>query len=221
MIKHNQDGAVNGLLIGLIFSIVLLLGTLGFGFWAYTERQDYKDHSDAKVAAAVEVATQQESVRKDKEFAEAAKKPLKTYNGPEASGSIQVSYPKTWSAYIDTTASSSTPVNAYFAPDIVPSINDEKSPFALRIQVTNTSYSSEVRQLSGSAQQTGAVVSAYALPRLPKVVGVKAVGKIQGGKNTTLIVLPLRAQTIKIWTEGDQYLNDFNTNILPNFSFSP
>jgi hypothetical protein len=33
--------------------------------------------------------------------------------------------------------------------------------------------------------------------------------------------LPLRSQTVKIWTEGSQYGGDFNKYILPNFSFSP
>jgi hypothetical protein len=54
MIKHNQDGAVNGVAVSLIFTVILLLGSLGFGFWAFSSREDYKNHSDAKSAAAAE-----------------------------------------------------------------------------------------------------------------------------------------------------------------------
>jgi hypothetical protein len=36
-----------------------------------------------------------------------------------------------------------------------------------------------------------------------------------------MVVLPLRSQTVQIWTEGTQYVDDFNKLILPNFSFSP
>lgn len=221
MIKHNQDGAVNGLLITLILTIFVLLGALGFGFWAFAGRQDYKNNVDAKVSAAVSTAKQQESVRKEKEFAEEAKKPLKIYYGPETSGSVQVSYPKTWSAYVDSTSTSSSPLNAYFAPDVVPAASDQKSVFALRVEVVSQPYDTVVQSLNGQIQAGKVTASAYALPKLPKVIGVKATGQVQEGKNSTLIILPLRAQTLKIWTEGDQFLNDFNNNIVPNFSFSP
>jgi hypothetical protein len=84
MIKHNQDGAVNGLAMSLILCVVLLLGTLGFGIWALSSRTDYKNHTDSKVHDAVTKATAQESTLKDKQFAEAEKQPLKLYQGPEA-----------------------------------------------------------------------------------------------------------------------------------------
>jgi hypothetical protein len=64
-------------------------------------------------------------------------------------------------------------------------------------------------------------VSAYSLPKLPKVVGVRVVGQLQQDQSVDMVVLPLRSQTLEIWTEGSQYANDFNSYILPNFSFAP
>ncbi len=52
---------------------------------------------------------------KDNEFIVREKQPLQTYTGPSAFGSISVKYPKTWSAYVDET-NSSTPVDGYFHP---------------------------------------------------------------------------------------------------------
>ena len=46
----DQRGAINALLIPLILVIVFFLGAAGFGYWAFSERQDYKNNSDAKVA---------------------------------------------------------------------------------------------------------------------------------------------------------------------------
>src|SRR4051812_971312 len=123
MIKHNQDGAVSGLLISFIFTVLLLIGAISFGAWAYTSRQDYKDHSDQKASAASKLAVVKESTRKDAQFAEEAKKPLRTYTGPEAYGSLHIEFPKTWSAYIDDTGSGSALVDGYFAPLSVPSAN--------------------------------------------------------------------------------------------------
>ncbi len=223
MIKHNQDGAANGLVISLILAILLLVGAIIFGAWAYTSRQDYKNNSDAKVAAAVQVAKDQESSLKDKQFQEAEKNPLKTYNGPEAYGSLSVAYPKTWSGFVDDSGSgNSALVDGYFYPGVVPSITKQGGVFALRIQVLSQPYNQTLTSLS-SLQQSKAPpqISPYALPKVPKVVGVKVSGSLPNNKTGTMVILPLRSQTLEIWTDGTQFSGDFNNIILPNFSFSP
>ncbi len=221
MNKHNQDGAINGVVISLVFTVLLLIGAVGFGGWAFTSRQDYKDNSDAKSAAAAEAAVKDNSIAKDKQFAEAAKQPLKTYKGPDAYGSMVIAYPKTWSGYVDDTGKGNNNLDGYFAPGVVPSTADDKSVFALRTSVVNKAYK-DVLDDFGTQQQAGKLtVSAYSLPKLKKVVGVKVVGELQDQSSVTMVVLPLRSQTLEIWTEGTQYLNDFNNNILPNFTFSP
>lgn len=221
MFKHNQDGAVSGLGVSLVLAITLLVGALGFGGWAFSSRQDYKNNVDAKISAAVTTAKGQEDKVKDAQFAEAVKQPLKTYQGPEAYGSVVVSYPKTWSAYVDDTGKGSALVDGYFAPGVVPSISDQNSVFALRVQVTNQTYAQTLQSFTGQQQAGKLTVKAYALPKLPKTVGVEAVGQLSDQTSVTMVALPLRSQTLQIWTEGTQYINDFNNNILPNFSFSP
>lgn len=220
MIKHNQDGAANGLMISFVFCVMLLVGAIGFGGWAYTQMIDYRDNVDQKVSVAEQAAKAEQSAVKDKQFAEQSKNPLKLYKGPEAYGSLEVNYPRTWSGYVDD-KNSSNPVDGYFNPNVVPSINDQKSVFALRVQVVSQSYSQTLQSFSGQQQNGKLKVSAYALPKMPKQVGVMATGEISDGKNVTMVVLPLRSQTLKIWTEGSQSTSDFNKFILPNFSFSP
>src|SRR5471030_1451582 len=105
-INKNQNGALNALLIPLILAILLLIGAGAFGAWAFSSRQDYKNNTDQKVAAAVTVAEQKTTETDTAQAAEAAKQPLKPYNGPEAYGSVVIKYPKTWSAYVDETGSS-------------------------------------------------------------------------------------------------------------------
>lgn len=218
MNKHNQDGAVNVLLIPLILASLFLMGALAFGFWAFGERQDYKNNSDEKVAAAVAVAKQQEGIVKDKQYAEAAKLPLKTYNGPEQSGSIALQYPKTWSAYVVAGSNGDASLDGYFNPDVVPSTDDENSTFALRLQVVDNPYSDELQDYQGNEEVT---IAPYALPKLPKVIGVRISGQIEENKKGSMVVLPVRDKTLKIFTESESYLNDFDNNILANLTFSP
>ena len=221
MIKHNQDGAVSGVAISLIITIVFLIAALGFAGWAYTSRQDYKNNSDQKAAVAAEQAKQQESIAKNKEFAETSKKPLKTYAGPEAYGGLHLEYPKTWSGYVDDSGTGTALLDAYFSPNVVPPTSNKNSVFALRAQVINQTYA-QVLQTFSSQQQAGKLTAvAYTLPKLPKVVGVMLTGQINDNKNVTMVVLPLRSQTIEIWTEGNQFTDDFSRNILPYITFSP
>ncbi len=231
MIKHNQDG-VSGVAVSLVLSIVLLVSAIGFGVWAYGGRQDYKNNTDAKIADAVTIAQKQEGITKDKQFAEESKNPLKIYSGPQAYGSIVLSYPKTWSGYVadssSDNSSNSTPVDGYFHPGVVPSITDQASVFSLRVQVLSQSYSQTLDNINQSQQSNNpAVIKPYALPKLPKTVGVKLTGALpindssNNDKTGTMVILPLRSQTLELWTEGSQYTNDFNKYILPNFTFSP
>jgi hypothetical protein len=110
----------------------------------------------------------------------------------------------------------------YFAPGVVPPVGDQDSIFALHVQVASQSYANTLQSYTGQQQSGQATISAYALPKVPKAVGVKVTGQVSNKQTeATIIVLPLRSQTLLIETDGTQFLNDFNNYILPNFSFSP
>ena len=221
MLKRNQHGGVVTILVISIL-VVLLGGSLAFGLWANNGRKDYKNNVNSKIAAAVVVAKQQQQAVDNAQFAEQEKQPLRAYNGPQAYGSLVVNYPKTWSAYVDDTGSGNALVDGFFNPNTVPSTAAQGAVFALRVQVSSEAYSQALQDLEG-LQQGGQLSAAttYALPKLPKVVGIEVSGQLPNGVNGTMVVLPLRNETLEISTDGTQYLNDFNKFILPNFSFSP
>ena len=221
MKRINQEGFVSTLLILFIFAVVLLVGAVGFGVWAWSGRQDYKNNVNQKVNAAVTVAKQQEASLKDTEYAAAEKLPLRTYTGPEAFGSLIVSYPKTWSAYVDEADTGSTVVNGYFYPNVVPSVTNPNNSFALRVQIINQSYSDVMQQFSGLVSTQKITVAPYALPKVASAVGSRLDGQVVPNKSGSMVVIPLRDKTLEVWTEAQQFESDFNNNVLPNLSFSP
>lgn len=221
MKRGNQEGSINMLLIPLIAVVLLLLGAAYFGYWAYSSRQDYKDHSDQKSAAAVTAALKTEDAKKDAQFAQEEKDPLKTYNGPAAYGSLIVRYPKTWSGYVNEDSNGQTNVDGYFYPGVVPDTQSQTSNFALRVQVVSQSYSSVLQTFGTYITAKKLTSTPYSLPKVPSVVGVRLDGQIGLNKQGSMIVLPLRSETLKIWTESSQFMDDFNNNILPNLRFSP
>ncbi len=225
MIKHNQDGEVSALGISLVFAVLLLIGALAFGGWAFMSRSDYKNNTDSKIADAVTIARQKEASAKDAQFVQDEKKPLRTYKGPEAYGSLDIQYPKTWSGYVDDKGiNSSILVDGYFYPNVVPSISSPTSVFSLRVQVLSQTYDKSleaIKQKATNKNIVAPVITPFALAKVPSALGIKIVGTLPNAKQGTMVVLPLRAQTIEIWAETSQFTPDFEANILPNLSFIP
>jgi len=217
MRKLNESGS---LVLPFVLVFIVMLTAIGFGAWAYMGRQDYKNKSDQKSDAAVKIAVAAESLRKDSEFAEAEKSPLKTFQGSETFGSIGFQYPKTWSAYIVVNDKGATPVDGYFHPDYVPATNGDTA-FALRIQVVNTSYSEVLKTFDATTKSGKVKVSAFRPVKVNTELGSKVEGEIIAKKQGTLILLPLRDKTIKVWTENAEFAGDFNNTILPSLTFIP
>jgi hypothetical protein len=219
--RGNQFGAINALLLPFIAILLLLIGAVAFGYWAFGERQDYKNNVDSKISTAVVSAQKAEDTVKEKEFAERDKSPLKTFVGPSEFGSIHVQYPKTWSGYFASDGQGSPFVDGYFSPGVVPKVDSETSVFSLRVQVVSDSYSSVLENFADSVDTGAVTIQPYAAPKVPKVVGSRVEGAIAENKTGTMIILPLRDKTLQIWTESDQFKPDFDNIILANLTFSP
>ncbi|MGH7195668.1 MAG: hypothetical protein ACREGA_02715 [Candidatus Saccharimonadales bacterium] len=222
--KTNQSGgAINVLLIPFILVDILLIVAVIFGVWAYHSRQDYKNHTDQKVSSAVAANTKKIQQTDVKQYAQEAKKPLKTYTGPSAFGTIVVQYPKTWSAYVaEGGTTSSDPIEGYFQPGFVPDINGNSNTFALRVQLTSQAYDQILQSYTDLAKQGKVKIQPYTSANIASnVFGVRIDGQITQNAQGSMIVLPLRNMTFEMSTESKQFESDFNNIILPNFSFRP
>lgn len=222
MKQPSQAGAVNLLVIPLVLVTLILFAVAGFAYYAYGQSMHYKNDVDAIVSQNVDEAKQQISDQKDKDFAEKEKSPYLTYNGPEAYGSIKLVYPKTWSGYVETgNGSGSKPVDGYFMPGQVPSVDDANNSFALRVTIVQTAYDQIMKQYAALVKNGKVTVQPYKSPNIPGIVGSRVDGQISSKKQGNMVVLPYRDKTLQLWTESTDYTNDFNNIILPNFSLTP
>ncbi len=216
--KLNQNGIVNTTAVSVVLGILLIVSLI-FGFWAFSGRQKYKDNSSQLVSQAVSGAEAQQKATDNKTFSNAEQHPLLEYVGPEEYGTIELYYPKTWSSYVDLSGSGGNPIDSYFYPGTLPSVNDNGTyNFALRLQVNGNGYASQVQNYQGNNKVT---VTAYSLPKVPSVVGVMITGQLSNGASGTLVILPLRTEALELWTEGTAYQTEFTNDILTNLSFSP
>ena len=212
---------MNKLMIPLIISLILFLGAAIFGIWAYAGMQDYKTNSDKKVATAVQIAQQQASSAKDKEFLEKEKNPLKEYKGPAAFGTISVQYPKTWAAFItESDNNGGTAIDGYLHPNFVPGLQSG-TDFALRIKVVSRQYADELKQFEGKVKSGKVKISPYTAPKVSGVLGSRVDGEINTGQQDSMVLFPLRDKTIEISTESAQFKGDFDSIILANLTFVP
>lgn len=213
--------SLNALLIPLILAVVFLLGAIGFAVWAYMGMQDYKLNVQPKIDQAVEIAKQETATAKDAEFVEKEKSPVRTYKAGVTAGSLVITYPKTWSAYVEESDQDTELVNGYFHPSFVPAANSG-TDFALRVEVISRSYDEELKQLEGKAKSGKVKISAYKAPKMPAgQVGARIDGEINTGQQDSMVMFPLRDKTIKISTESAQFLGDFNNIVLANLTFEP
>ena len=221
--KRSQEQGSILIVICLVACIVLLFGSLGFGLWAYSGRQDFKNNSDKKIAVAVETAKTTQEAELNKAFEESQKSPLKKYTSSPTYGSISFDYPRTWSMYLDETNTQS-PIIGYLNPVYVPAISD-KASYALKIELTNTAYEQVINQLNAQLK-SGKVTAAAFIPELLKdhsnvQPGVRFTGEVKAAKQGVVIVMKVRDKTLKISSDGKEYLNDLNTIILKSLTFSP
>src|SRR6266404_893928 len=170
-VSYNSGGGQKRNLLFTVVLVLLLVGSLVFGGWAFKNMQDYKNNSDKKSATAVAAANKLQTAKDQANFDQQSKSPSKTFSGSPTYGSITFSYPKTWSAYVDTT-NQSEPINAYFFPGEVPGIQS-KTAFALRLELLSTDYAQLVQQLSSQITAGKVTAKAYTPPKLGGVANIQ------------------------------------------------
>jgi type II secretory pathway pseudopilin PulG len=215
-LRENQKGNIDPLMIPLVVSVILVVGLAGFGIWSYMGYLDQKDNTDQKIAAAVAEAEATQADKLEADFAEREKSPTKTFISSASIGSIEITYPKTWSAYVEQNESGPKPLNAFFHPKYVPS---DGTLYALRLYVDESNYSKSVTDFDKSIEK-GLVKSKPI--RINGITGMRFDGQIDKDFVGSMVIFPLRDKTVKIWTESsDIFEKDFNNIILKNLTFEP
>lgn len=226
MRQHDQRGGAATIAIILI----LFVGTIGaaaFGWWAFNSRQDYKNNSDKKVAAAVTKAQSDQNAKDTAAFAEKEKLPNKTFKGPATYGSVTFSYPKTWSAYADQT-NPTDPLKSFFYPDVVPSPTPQNNiapQYALRVDLLGANYNQVLQQFDSFIKQGFLKASAYVPPQMTQIpnvqTGTRLDGQIEPNIQGSMIVIKVRDKTLEVYTESPSFFDDFNNTVLNSLTFVP
>ncbi len=212
-IRKNQRGNIDPLLIPLIVSVILVLGLAGFGIWSYLQFLDQRDNTDAKIEVAVAEAEAKQAETLEADFAEREYSPHVTWVSSAAIGSIELTYPKTWSGYVDEQDGKSKPLTGFFHPNVVP---EGDTRYALRILVDESGYSKTVGAFDDEIEDGNVTAKPITIA---EVTGVRLDGQIDRDYQGAMVIFALRDKTVRIWTESTAYVDDFNKIILENLTF--
>ena len=202
------------LVIPLVVSVILVIGAAGVGVWSYLQFLDQRDNVDDIVAAAVDEAEAAQKEELEAEFAEREKVPTRKWVSASSIGSIEINYPRTWSVFVDEKDSGSKPLSGFFHPNVVPA--DDATRYAVRVLVDESNFTKIVGDFEKEIER-GEVKSTPI--SVAGVNGTRFDGQIDKDYTGALVAFPLRDKTVRIWTESDTYLKDFNEIVIKNLIF--
>lgn len=207
-----------GYYIVIALFVIISLVLLGTTIWSYSRFADERDNTDKKVVAAEARAREDQRVETTLELEEANKLPFRTYLGPANLSGIKVSYPKSWSAYVDEANSSATVELALtLHPNIIQAFSVD-SRYAFRLELVDSPYSDVTLQYERLVETQQIQAQGF---ELLETTGVRFDGEISNAVFGTMIILPIRDKSLKVWTESNDYLDDFETIVTENLEFNP
>lgn len=213
--RTSESGEVNPLLLVSVVLTILVLGLGSFSIWAYVNYNDQKDNVDQKISAAVATAKKQQSDVDAAKFAEQEKQPNRKFTGPGDLGSVELSYPKTWSVYVDKDGNNSS-YEAYFAPGVVPPISS-KTPYALRVTVERKAYEDVIQGYQSKVKKGELKSSAITLQGQ---TGTRLDGTFAENVKGSMVLFKVRDKTLEVYTQSDTFNSDYEKIILPSLSFN-
>jgi hypothetical protein len=220
---NHQSGAVNPFLVTTIIFGVLVLG-LGAGFgWAFMQYRDYKQNSDDKVAAAVDVAKDEQKDADDKVFAEKYKEPFSTYRTPGELGNVSLEYPKTWAVFNQSDGKGGGQLTAYFYPQVVPPINNQTA-YALRVTIEDKAYDQVLKSYDSKVKKGELSTSPLVIGQTDSFKGYEGVrinGQFDKTINGSAAIFKIRDKTLTLRVDSQDFMGDFDNIVLTKLVFEP
>ena len=204
--RREEQGSVNGWMIGAIGCLVLFLIAGSLAIWAFMAYTQEKSNVDSKIAHAVAQGKNEQVEIDHKKFSEEAKNPRIEFVGPSEYGRVSFMYPKTWSVYVDKDGNDRGDYAAYLHPKTVPSLSNKASRFAMRLEIINkdfdailNTYQAKIKKgelTSGSTEFNG-------------ITATRIDGLLDKDLRGSVVLMKVRDKTIRFSTDADTSKPDF------------
>lgn len=215
-ISSFERGAVHGMLIALIATIILFIAAGSAAIWAYINYDRERTTVESQIKVAVANAQKEQSDADDKKFAEREKEPNRQFVGPDDYGRVTFMYPKTWSVYVANNSANSGLYSAYLNPIVVLPTSDSKQKFALRVTIENKKYEDVLKSYDAQLKK-GDLKSAPTSSN--GFSGTRIDGSFDRDFRGAAVLYKIRDKTLTIRTDADTFKPDFE-QIITTISFN-
>jgi hypothetical protein len=214
--RNYQRGAVDGGMIAMILMGVVIVIMFGLCIWLYMQYSEQKSNVDTKIEAAKALASKEQSEKEAKIFAQREKEPNRQFVGPDDYGRVEFSYPKTWSLYVGSTASTGGGAfKAYLNPGFVPAVSTNER-YALRVVIEQVAYEKAVAQYESLVKKGDLKSSQFSTNGQ---AGTRLDGNFSKDLRGAVVIFKVRDKTVSIFTDADIFKPDFE-NIIKTIKFN-
>lgn len=201
--------------VGLIKTIVIIVVSLialtfiGLSIWMFVQYDDVNTDVQGQINEAVASAKDEQAKKDETEFMEREKYPYKTFSGPADYGQLTFEYPKTWSVYVDKSASAGGDFNAYFNPGQVDAVGKE-TVNALRVTIRDKSFDDVVAEYQRAMDRKDSNLTMESIT-VNDTSANRYTGNIPDTDlNGFIVIFKIRDKTVIMQTDSTLFQKDFD-----------
>jgi hypothetical protein len=196
-------GAINGQLIAIIGLLLLVVALSGLSAWLYTMYDEQKTKVDNKVDLAIAAAKKEQAEVDEVKIKKVEEEPSREFAGPDDYGRVTFKYPKNWSVYVDSDASTGGgEYEAYLNPIVVPSIKGTTPQFALRVTIENVAYDEVLDSYKATVKKGDLSSSPVSVNGHD---GTRLDGSFTKDLRGAAVLFKVRDKTVTIQTDADTF----------------
>ena len=200
--------------IAIIIISLIAVTFIGLFIWMFTRYNDASSDLEYKIDTAVAEAKDEQHAKDEAEYIIREKNPYKTFAGPEDYGQLTFQYPKTWSVYVESDASSGGDFKAYFNPIQVNAVGKDTIN-ALRVTVRNASFDSVVNEYKRYVEGKDPTLTVESINIGDTDKGFEVPANFYSGNipgtdlNGFIVTFKIRDKTVILQTDSVLFENDF------------
>ena len=202
--------------VGLIVVSLLAVLFIGLFIWMWVKWNDASTNVKGKVDVAVAEAKNELQTKLESEFDEKEKYPYKVFTGPTDLGELSFEYPKTWSLYVQSSASRGGDYAAYLNPGQV-NVVQEDTVMALRVSIKGTLFDQAISEYAEKVRSGDMTLSTTVVNG--NNVNVYT-GKMNNEYQGIICVFKLRDKTVVLQTDSTSVFSDDFYRILKTVKFN-
>lgn len=212
-----QKKDISGLIKTIVIVVLSLIAVtfVGLFVWMYMQYTEAQSDLDYKIGVAVADAkdeqAQEDAIKKQNDD----KYPYRTFAGPADYGQLTFEYPKTWSVYVASDASSGGDFSAYFNPIQVNTVSKDTIN-ALRVTILNEDYESVVTKYQKEVDKKGSNLTVQSVTVGDAEKGTQVTANRYAGTIPStdlsgyIVIFKIRDKTVIMQTDSVLFEDDFN-----------